>query len=509
MLVTAIKGLGATESIALSLADASRLAKQEKWFFIVILDLETCVLAHLDKTTYHHVQGLLLYGHGILWVSRGGGIRSQLPEHAMIQGFFRSLRLEENQAKLITLSLEFPALDPACITKSTMQVFQTVTQRPVNLTQDIELRFADHRALRHDITTPGLLESLLFVSDHAIETTPLSPDEIEIEVKASGVNLSDCLAALGRVSWDHFGAECSGIVSRCGSQVLDFAVGDKVFTNTVGTYQTLSRCKASMALRIPEGMGFTEAVALPVVFATAVYALVHVAKIQPGESILIHSGAGGTGQAAIQIARMCQAEIYATVGSEEKRQPLTSTYQIPADHIFDSRSSSFARAIQRVTGGRGVDVVLNSLSGDLLEDSWHCVAPFGRFLEIGKKDIQSNTKLPMAPFRRNATFHAIDLRAARKDNPELLQRLQREIAQLLADCKIKLPCPIHVYGIGEVEQAFRYLQSGKNAGKTVVEIRPDDRVRARLDALPTWAFEANATYVIAGGLGGLGRATAR
>jgi NADPH:quinone reductase-like Zn-dependent oxidoreductase len=232
-------------------------------------------------------------------------------------------------------------------------------------------------------------------------------------------------------------------------------------------------------------MSFTEAAALPVVFSTVYYALTHIANIQLGETKLIHSATGGTGQAAIQIAKLRNAEIFVTVGSEEKKKLLMELYQIPPERIFDSRNASFAKAIRRVTGGRGVDVVLNSLSGDLLVSSWECIAPFGRFLELGKKDILSNHDLPMRQFERNASFHAIDLNEARKYRPELLQRLQREIGSLMASHTVTPPRPIHVYPISEVEQAFRYLQHGKNTRKTVIEIRGDDPVKvSRKSPLP-------------------------
>jgi NADPH:quinone reductase-like Zn-dependent oxidoreductase len=227
-------------------------------------------------------------------------------------------------------------------------------------------------------------------------------------------------------------------------------------------------------------MTFVEAATLPVVFTTAIYALVHIANIQRGETVLIHSAAGGTGQAAIQVAKLIGAEIFATVGSAEKKSLLMTIYQIPEDHIFDSRNTSFVNGIERMTADKGgVNIILNSLSGDFLVESWQCIAPFGRFLELGKKDILANGNLPMLPFSKNASFHAIDLNEARKYQPALLRRLRNDIMSLLAESKICPPQPIHVYGVGEVEKAFRYLQSGKNTGKTVIELRRDDLVKVR------------------------------
>ncbi|KAL4745177.1 hypothetical protein BDW72DRAFT_198893 [Aspergillus terricola var. indicus] len=535
-----IQALGA-ETTAISLRDAAHLTSQGKWFFIVIIELGDSVLSTLDEDTYTLFKELLSGADGILWVCRGGGNRPQLPEHAMIQGAFRGIRLEELASKFISLSLEPCSTDSTRISDLTMRVFSAVATRPVNeceqeyverngnlcvdrLTEadyinerlpdllaeieEGESLFGAHTALRLDITTPGLLDTLEFVADESVQS-PLASDEIEIKVEACGVNFRDCLIALGRIAGDRFGFECAGTVSRMGSEVRDLSIGDRVCASAGGTYQTYARCRSSDIIPIPDGMSFTEAAALPVVFSTAYYALTHVANIQPGETILIHSAAGGTGQAAIQIAKLRNAEIFVTVGSEEKKKLLMDLYQIPAERIFDSRNASFAKAIRRVTDSRGVDVVLNSLSGGLLVSSWECIAPFGRFLELGKKDILSNYDLPMRQFERNASFHAIDLNEARRYRPELLQRLQKEIGSLMASHTVTPPRPIHVYPISEVEQAFRYLQGGKNTGKTVIEIRGDDVVKTKLRVQHLWSFDANATYVIAGGLGGIGRATAR
>lgn len=518
-LVAELNQIGPTDTVAVGLEDAVRLARrEERWFFVVILELGSPVLASLNENLFSHVKDVLLYANGVLWVCRGGGMRPQLPEHAMVQGMFRGLRMEHHSSKFISLALESTTHHPLIISSRTAQVYRAVAWKHVDeceqeyvernnrlcidrlvecdyineqlpaLTaeekEEEESRFGDHQALKLTIATPGLLETLRFTEDERVQE-PLAPDEIEVEVMASGVNFSDCLLALGRISWDQFGSECSGTVHRHGSAVVDLPVGSRVCVSAQGTYQTYTRCNAADAIRIPDQMSYTEAAALPVVFLTAFHALIHVANLQPGESILIHSAAGGTGQAAIQIAQMLGAKIYATVGSEDKKTLLTERYQLAAEHVFDSRNASFATGIRRVTAGKGVNVVLNSLSGDLLVESWQCVAPFGRFLELGKKDILSNGNLPMRHFARNVSFHAVDLHGARKDCPSLLQRLRDEIALLVAQGNIKTLHPLHVFGGNEIEQAFRYLQSGQNTGKIVIEFRRDDRVKVRT-SLADW-----------------------
>ncbi|KAE8353277.1 hypothetical protein BDV28DRAFT_110952 [Aspergillus coremiiformis] len=538
-LLTVLKRSGVPETAALSLDEAVKLADLGRWFCIVILEVGDSFLRAMNEEQYRSLKTLLQADGGMLWVCKGGGVRPALPEHGLIQGAFRALRMEERHSKFISLSLE-ATTDPSWVTDRIVEVFHAVAVKPVNeceqeyierdgnlcvdrfieadyINRELEgmmadrqpgeLRFVDHASLALSIASPGLLDSLEFVENDS-PLLELEPGNIEIKVEVSGVNFRDCLIALGRIPGNSFGFECSGTVCRKGCEVHGLEIGDRVCASALGTYQTYTRCRGDDAILIPDTMSFTEAATIPVAFTTALYALVHVAHIQRGESILIHSAAGGTGQAAIQIALRSGAEIFATVGSEEKKSLLMSTYGIPEDHIFDSRSLSFAKGIGRMTAGKGVNIILNSLSGEFLVESWQCIAPFGRFLELGKKDILANESLPMLPFSKNASFHAIDLNEARKYQPELLQRLREDVKVLLAESAISPPQPIHVYTLGEVEKAFRYLQSGKNTGKTVVELRQDDVVKTNLRVKRSWQFDKNATYVIAGGLGGIGRSTA-
>jgi NADPH:quinone reductase-like Zn-dependent oxidoreductase/SAM-dependent methyltransferase len=525
-LEASLQAAGVPQTINRSLEEAAQMPNLSDWFCIMIIDLEESpILAKMNPTEYQQVKTLLLADGGMLWVTRGGGARPQRPEHALIQGAFRGLRMEERHSKLISLSLEATAVDALHTANRIGQVFQTIATRPVNdceqeyverdgllcvdrfieadylnkglgelmaVTQSGESRFGENSALSLSIASPGLLDSLEFIEDDNATKLKLAPGEIEIEVEASGVNFRDCLIALGRLPGTSYGFECSGTVYRKGPEVQNVEIGNRVCVSTVGTYQTYTRCQANDAIRIPDSMSFVEGAALPVVFTTAFYALVNVANIQRGESILIHSAAGGTGQAAIQVSQLRDVEIFVTVGSEEKKMLLMETYHIPEDHIFDSRDTSFVKGIRGYTGKNGgVDVILNSLSGDFLVESWQCIAPFGRFLELGKKDILSNNSLPMLPFAKNASFHAIDLNEARKYRPCLLRQLWKDISALLSQGRISPPRPIHVYGIGEVEQAFRYLQSGKNTGKTVVEFRRDDLIKVGTQSIRS---KANLTF---------------
>jgi NADPH:quinone reductase-like Zn-dependent oxidoreductase len=493
-----------------SLEQATLKQDISRTFCIFLLEAEQPILRNVNSKTFLTIRDIISTSEGVLWMTRGGGDTPALPDHAMVNGLVRTVKQESIKTKFVTIAFEPKKSTVLHITKRILEVYaQTMSTsvddcEPEYVERDGRLcidrfveadylnrniasrlvtqqqhtkRFGEVSSLALSISSPGLLDTLEFIEDKS-STRPLDPDEIEIKVQASGVNFRDCLIALGRIPSTTMGFECAGTVLRVGDQCEDLQPGDRVCANAAGTYQTYARCKAVHAMPLPGHMSFLEGAALPVVFTTAYYALYHVARITDGESILIHSGAGGTGQAAIQIAKLFNADIYVTVGSDEKKKLLMDLYHIPEDHIFYSRNASFAQGIRRMTRERGgVDIVLNSLSGDALVSTWECMAPFGRFLEIGKKDILANGSLPMFPFAKNVSFHAIDLNEARQHRPRLMQELKDGVVSLLFGRKIRPAQPLHVYGIGEVEKAFRYLQSGKNTGKTVVELRQEDMVK--------------------------------
>lgn len=212
---------------------------------------------------------------------------------------------------------------------------------------------------------------------------------------------------------------------------------------------------------------------------TAWHALHHIERVQPGETVLIHSGAGGTGQAAIQLAQHMGATIFTTVGMERKKGFLAKWYNIPENQIFSSRDTVFVKSIKRLTSGVGVDVVLSSLSGEGLTASWECIAPYGRFIEIGKEDILLHSKLQMSHFAQNVMFTAVDVAAMSHERPLMVRRALEAIFPLVEEGILTPAEPIQIYGVSEIENAFRHIQSGKSSGKAVVELRPDDYVQVR------------------------------
>ncbi|HEY3787439.1 MAG TPA: SDR family NAD(P)-dependent oxidoreductase, partial [Urbifossiella sp.] len=281
------------------------------------------------------------------------------------------------------------------------------------------------------------------------------------------------------------------------------AIGDEVFGLAPFAFASHVVTRTEFIVRKPAGISFEDAATMPIAFLTAVYAFDYLAHIESGERVLIHSASGGVGLAAIQIARRARAEIWATAGTPEKRQFLA---ELGIQHVMDSRTSAFADEVMERTGGRGVDAILNSLPGEAIARGLDCLAEYGRFLEIGKRDIYANTKVGLRPFRKNLSYFAIDLDRVMRERPALLGKLLRQLADDLNEGRIT-PLPARVFPIADAAAAFRHMQSGRHIGKIVLSMAERPTAIEPGDDPPV--FRADATYLIAGGLGGFGLATAR
>src|SRR5205807_6716677 len=210
---------------------------------------------------------------------------------------------------------------------------------------------------------------------------------------------------------------------------------------------------AHAVIRIPLETSFAAAATIPVVFVTAVYALGTLAKLMPGELVLIHAAAGGVGLAAIQYAKHRGAVVIATAGSEVKRAFLRLA---GADHVLDSRDLGFCNEVREITGGEGVDVVLNSLSGEAMERSLEVLRPFGRFLELGKRDLYQNRRIHLRPLRQNISYFAIDIDQLPTRRPDLARDLLHEVSTALSEGAIR-PLAHRIFSFGELDDAIRLM----------------------------------------------------
>ena len=321
---------------------------------------------------------------------------------------------------------------------------------------------ADGENFYLEAAAPGVLDSLTF---RPASRRPPAPDQIEVEVRAAGLNFKDVLFALGMIPLPpevrvRLGGECAGTVARVGERVSGLSPGDEVMTFGYGCFARFTTCPASLAVPKPPRLAFTEAATVPVAFTTAYVSLVKLARLHAGERVLIHAATGGVGMAAVQVAQGIGAEIFATAGSEEKRELLRS---LGISHVFDSRTGAFADEVMRRTAGRGVEVVLNSLAGELMEKSLSVLGSHGRFLEIGKRDIYANSPLALGLFERGLSFYAVHLDWTRPR----FAALWREIATRVGDGELR-PLPHRVFPLSAAREAFQTMAQARHVGKIVL-----------------------------------------
>ena len=472
---------------------------------------------YLTKLTTESFEGMkhLTQAAGVLWIT--GGLFS--PNAGLVRGLARTLRAEFQINKFVTLAIEdwnIPGDDLVDMIRRVVErsfytecdtveydrelavrsgilhiprlvhdnfMTDNLTKEVVAGSKYLQPFRQEGRPLRLTITNPGFLDTLSFVTDERL-ASPLPEDEVEIEIKASGLNFKDVILALGQLPGYYLGQECSGVVTKTGSGVSKLEIGDRVCAIATGSIANIARSKADCAVKLPHTISFPDGASIPLIYCTAHYCLTHVARLKPGETILIHAAAGGVGQSAIMLAQALKAKVFATVGSQEKKTLLIQKYGISEANIFYSRDTSFVKGVLEATDNRGVDVVLNSLAGNQLRATWKCMAPFGRFVEIGKRDITTNMYLEMAPFERTVTFVGVDLGDLIQLRPETLQEVFVEVMDLFATGSVKPVSPVHDFAVSDIEQAFRSLQSGKLAGKVVITPRSDDMVMVRL----SWKF---------------------
>ncbi len=347
------------------------------------------------------------------------------------------------------------------------------------------------------VNDPGNLDSLHWKS---ISRQQPQDNEIEIEVKATGLNFRDVMVALDLYpdKTKFLGLECAGVVTALGKEVRGFKLGDEVIAISDNSFSQYLTVNSLLAIPKPKSFSYEEAATIPVTFLTAYYTLIYLARIQPGEKVLIHSAAGGVGLAAIQIAQQQGAEIFATA-STPKWKLLKS---MGVNQIMNSRSLDFAEEIMAATDGKGVDIVLNSLSGEFIPKSVSVLNDRGRFIEIGKQGIWS--KQDVAEVKPNINYFIVDLWRITQDQPELIQQMLRKLRLRFRvaygsqfNTKQLQSLPHTVFPNDKIIDSFRYMQQGKHQGKIIITPSPRHPVtpsRPHFDG----------TYLITGGMGAIG-----
>ena len=470
-----------------------------------------------------------------LWVTQSAQMKPQDPRFAQVLGMARTLRSELGISFATLEMQDFGPGSQDAISEVLRKIQERTTDNAAVSEFDPDQEFAWTEGAIHvgrmqwlsvpktleqvagtasaatlDIGRPGLLNTLRWVAQ---PTKPLLHDEVRVKTMSVSMNFRELLVAMGVVPKPEgqgmVGTDSAGIVTAIGSNVKKLSIGDRVMAISVesSSYTTELQVSSRFCTRIPDNCSFEDASTLPTVYLTVLRTLREKANLRRGQTVLVHSSAGGVGIAAIHYAQSVAATIYATVSSPEKVAFLVNELGVTKENIFYSRDNSFLDDVLKATHGRGVDVVLNSLSGEQLHASWKCVAQGGSMIEIGKRDLLGRGQLAMNPFLANRSYIGVDVATLPLIEPEWVEEHMSAIVDLYERGVIRPIRPVTSFPARGIADAFRHLQKGQHIGKLLIEFSasPDLPLAS---SKPKAEFRADRAYLLVGGMRGIGASIA-
>ncbi|KAJ5961308.1 uncharacterized protein N7479_008458 [Penicillium vulpinum] len=506
---------------------------------LVLDELDAALLPTLSSEQWESLKSLLALDKRILWVTTGSQTCVSSPNKAMIHGLGRTVRAEDPLVQLTTLDVSGSS------TEATLESVETILERlgQPEVFNHVDSEFIERNGLiyinriqpddqvnaaasenfqgselvnqsLHDSPNMirlrcervGTTDSLIY-SEVAPHELPLDDNKVEVEVYAAGLNYKDVVITMGIVPENEhiLGLEGAGIVRRLGKNVhnvRELEIGQRVLVFKKGAFSNRVHAEAERVFPIPDSMTFEETCTLASSYLTGIHSLFDLADTKKGSKVLIHSASGGLGLACIQLCQYIGAEVFATCGNHEKRDFLVEHAGVPTDHIFNSRDASFGMDIMAATNGYGVDTILNSLTGDLLDESWRCIAAEGTMVELGKRDMLDRKGLSMEPFSRNASYRCFDM-GHDVVSDAMINNLLKRLFVLLDAGHVK---PVHVattFGWDNVSGAMRYMRSANHIGKIVITSGDGPvNVPVRPSRLPL-QLRGDVSYFLIGGLKGL------
>ncbi|KAL9081847.1 MAG: hypothetical protein Q9159_006968 [Coniocarpon cinnabarinum] len=528
---------------------------------VVTVEAESRMLKAPSHETFAAIKTIINKASYVLWITSASDINEPSPDASLVCGWAEALKMEEPSLIFTTLRLA-TAQEPASTTgKNVSTLLGSILSKQYRdrdlVQKDGKIyvsRFTaadilnerlceqqdqsvvikaqrDIGAFHLTIDTPGQFDTLKFVCEEG--APQLEPGHVRLRTMCAGLNakvsntssmmvpcylltlMKDLFVLSDKVDVKNSTTshEFTGIVEELGEGVHDLKIGDRVVAMGPGYFSNHQQVPASCCMPLQDHETPSEVCALPIVFASALYALHDRAHIQRWESVLIHSATSGLGQATIQIAKLHSAQIFATVGSDAKRQHLIYEYQLEPDHIFSSRDANFVAGVMKATGEVGVDIVVNTLTGEMLHDTWNILAPFGRFIELGKQDILDSGKLDMGGFRKDTTFSSFDLTdlyySKAERHRQKFSDLLKQVVLLYREKKIQPATPTAKFDVSNTKGAFRALSSRARMGKVVVSFEnPEAEIEVERSRYAS-RFNPSKSYLMVGCLGGLGRSISK
>ncbi|KAJ4293186.1 hypothetical protein N0V90_008468 [Kalmusia sp. IMI 367209] len=497
---------------------------------IMLEGLEGSLLSSITEQEFVAVQSIVDNAAFILWVTPGGVLNGNKPEFAMIAGLARSVRSEQAMLKFVTLDFDADT----CSMERVAEVIAGVIHEG---SDQVQGRLESEYSMSHDqvyisrltpnadlnkayspqneaVPTPftsdlnfvGKIQkgSVAFESDLRVNE-PLSANEVEVQVLVGGLTRDGALVITGTDYPTTFSHEIGGIITRVGYQVRDLAVGDSVAGFNFDKFASHQRASPELVQKVSrESLGDFVSLLMP--FATALHGLT-LASIQVFDTVLILEGAGTAGAAAIQVTQLLGGIPYVAVESDAEAKLVTSQLNVPIERIIVTPNGSKLALFEQLTGFKAPDVVFSSgsTSSALAREAWRFLAPFGRFVDVGRKEVLKREMTDNVPFRRGANYLSFDILGLYKHKPKVLSRILQSLVSLFDKGSIWPVGPISAFPVANIQQAVASLKDTFTSGRTLIEYKSSETPLALLPSRPTVSFRSDASYLLVGCLGGLGR----
>lgn len=483
----------------------------ESHLVVNLAEITESLLSNIDFTAFEAMKDLVLRSQSLVWVTMGGITTGESPAMSVTSGFSRTMRYETDSPNFATLDLGSASqlnqdATHNCHAEAIGRVVLLLCEE--DAAASFEREFAYHEGHLHvprvsplqDMNdwmnspqehlrseklrigqiecpiqtaweTEGDIDELHFKEDSKA-LAAIADNEVRIDVKVSTLNMADLTA-----STDSMGLECAGVITELGRNVRHLRKGDRVAAIGPGCHRTAVRTSGDLCQRIPESLSFEQGASIPFAYCTAYLALITTASLRPGETVLIHGGPDGINQAAAQLALHFGAEPFIMAQSLESRTIMIDQKIVPEDHVLGFDSFELPRTIMRLTNDKGVNVVVGSSPGEIMRQSWHCIAKFGRYINLHVGSEQRNpTELDMRPFERSAAFSSVDIIALLEHDPAEVAGIFQEVRYLLDEGSITPISPIATFNYNKIAEGFATLRSANWPGKTVFSAQKGDLV---------------------------------
>ncbi|KAH7398734.1 polyketide synthase-like protein [Phaeosphaeria sp. MPI-PUGE-AT-0046c] len=502
----------------------------EQSMCVFLVDLNGNLLGNLQNEDSTQLKSILSSVKTLIWVTYRSNIKERSPDHGLVPGLARTLATENEDCRVISVTLDdtsSSSIGAANITRIADAVLRAtgvpedeyveengllhIPRVIRDVTMSTEVYKAEHTVAKawSELTRPrltignvGRLNTLHFEQASPSDSS-LQSNDVLVEIKAVGLSIRDLLVAQGQVHDEAFGCEFAGVVVQTSNAAKEnFAVGDRVFGLGRDSMSGMQRYKESQLQRIPPGMSFCEAATYPIAFCTAYYSFVYCARIRTGDTVLIHVKSNTIQEATIQLAQMYGCKVFVTTDADAQVAYLHETCGLPISHILSSSTFDISSDLRRLTQGCGIDVVISSSTGEIARTYWECLATFGRYIDVGETISETTFSMGNARMFVSVDIHKLALVTGFKET-------FAEVMQIVLDQDLYFRSPLHIFKQSEVEAGFRTLQDGEHFGRVAIEMASDEMVEMDLALHEKLLFDPEATYILAGGFGGIGQSVAQ